>query len=83
MSHPLPPDEIDRLHALDGEERRVETKSLVQQIHIAVHNGAVDRRAVDEALAKLTVLYVVRDEPKPELAPLPEPQPLPEQSTAA
>lgn len=76
MSHPLPHDEIDRLHSLNDDERRTETKSLVQQIHIAVHNGSLDRRSVDEALAKLMVLYVVRDEPASEPVPAPEPAPI-------
>lgn len=66
---PLSNDDIQHLQSLDADAARVEVNIQCHRIHRAVHDGSLDRAAVDDALARIAVINKTNDE-----AATPEPR---------
>jgi hypothetical protein len=67
---PLSDQEKSDLASLDAEAARQEIKTQCHRIHRAVHDGSLDRPAVDDALARIAVINKSHDDvPTPAPAP--------------
>jgi hypothetical protein len=65
---PLSDQEKSDLSSLDAEGARQEIKTQCHRIHRAVHDGSLDRPAVDDALARIAVINKSHDD-----TPIPAP----------